>query len=113
MQPMLATVAEGVPRGPEWVHEVKWDGMRVLADVHDGRLVLSSRTGRDVSVPGDGTMRLSLETSLPGVFAVGDVRSRSIKRVATAVGDGATVIATLHGYLAQHPAPEPAGATES
>lgn len=50
MQPMLATVAEGVPRGPEWVHEVKWDGMRVLADVHDGRLVLSSRTGRDVSV---------------------------------------------------------------
>ena len=63
------------------------------------------RTGRDVSAPADGTMRLSLETSLPGVFAVGDVRAGSVKRVATAVGDGATVIATLHGYLAAHPAP--------
>ena len=63
------------------------------------------RTGRAVTTaPGD-TMRLSLETSLPGVFAVGDVRSGSIKRVATAVGDGATVIAMLHGYLAAHPAP--------
>ena len=47
---MLASVADGIPRGADWVHEVKWDGMRVLADVHDGRLVLSSRTGRDVSV---------------------------------------------------------------
>ena len=63
------------------------------------------RTGREVTTATDGTMRLSLETSLSGVFAVGDVRSGSIKRVATAVGDGATVIATLHGYLAQHPAP--------
>jgi len=61
------------------------------------------RTGREVTIATDGTMRLSLETSLPGVFAVGDVRAGSIKRVATAVGDGATVIATLHGYLAAHP----------
>ena len=71
------------------------------------------RTGRQVSSPRDGTPRLSLETSLPGVFAVGDVRSGSIKRVATAVGDGATVIATLHGYLAAHPAQDTAeGAAE-
>ena len=42
---MLASVADGIPKGPEWVHEVKWDGMRVLADVRDGRLVLTSRTG--------------------------------------------------------------------
>ena len=39
---------------------------------------------------------LSLETSAPGVFAIGDVRRRSIKRVASAVGDGATVVAELH-----------------
>jgi thioredoxin reductase (NADPH) len=60
------------------------------------------RTGPDVDdEPGD-PMRLPLETSLPGVFAIGDVRAGSIKRVATAVGDGATVIALIHGYLAEH-----------
>jgi thioredoxin reductase (NADPH) len=46
-------------------------------------------------------MRRPLETTLPGVFAIGDVRAGSIKRVATAVGDGATVISTIHGYLAE------------
>jgi thioredoxin reductase (NADPH) len=65
------------------------------------------RTGPDTTSTA-GVMRaetrLPLETSMPGVFAVGDVRSGSIKRVATAVGDGATVIALLHGYLASHPA---------
>jgi thioredoxin reductase (NADPH) len=40
------------------------------------------------------------ETSVPGVFAVGDVRSGSVKRVAASVGEGAQVVATLHGYLA-------------
>ena len=50
MQPMLATVVDRLPSGPEWVHEVKWDGMRILADVHDGRLRLSSRAGNDATV---------------------------------------------------------------
>ncbi len=49
MRPMLATVADTVPAGPAWVHEVKWDGMRLLADVRDGRLTLTSRTERDVT----------------------------------------------------------------
>ena len=42
---------------------------------------------------------LPLETSLPGVFAVGDVRASSVKRVSAAVGEGAAVVAQLHGYL--------------
>ena len=50
LKPMLATVAESVPGGPDWVHEVKWDGMRILADVRDGQVLLTSRSGRDVSV---------------------------------------------------------------
>ncbi len=50
MRPMLASPARVVPSGPEWVHEVKWDGMRVLADVSGGGLTLTSRTERDVTV---------------------------------------------------------------
>ncbi len=42
-----------------------------------------------------------LETNLPGVFAIGDVRASSIKRVAAAVGEGAQVVAAIHGHLAQ------------
>jgi thioredoxin reductase (NADPH) len=44
-----------------------------------------------------------LETTTPGVFAVGDVRHGSMKRVAAAVGDGSTVIRLIHDYLALAP----------
>lgn len=46
-----------------------------------------------------GEDRLPLETSRRGVFAVGDVRSASVKRVAASVGDGAQVVAAIHKYL--------------
>jgi len=42
-----------------------------------------------------------LETSIEGVFAIGDVRAGSVKRVAASVGEGAQVVAALHAYLAQ------------
>lgn len=67
------------------------------------------RTGPDTATAAEmmqGRARLPLETSMSGVFAVGDVRSGSVKRVATAVGDGATVIALIHGYLAEQRARE-------
>jgi thioredoxin reductase (NADPH) len=41
-----------------------------------------------------------LESSLPGVFAAGDVRADSLKRVASAVGEGAAAVALVHRYLA-------------
>jgi thioredoxin reductase (NADPH) len=44
--------------------------------------------------------RRPLETSRPGVFAIGDVRAGSMKRVAASVGEGAQVVATLHATLA-------------
>ena len=40
------------------------------------------------------------ETSVPGVFAAGDVRHGSVKRVTTAVGEGATAVQLVHAYLA-------------
>ncbi|TAA40409.1 FAD-dependent oxidoreductase [Pseudoxanthomonas winnipegensis] len=51
-----------------------------------------------------------LETDRPGVFAIGDVRAGSVKRVAAAVGEGAAVVAQIHQYLAAlepRPAAEP------
>jgi thioredoxin reductase (NADPH) len=51
---------------------------------------------------GDGAA--PLETNIPGVFAIGDVRSGSVKRVAAAVGEGAQVVAQLHAYLANRKA---------
>jgi bifunctional non-homologous end joining protein LigD len=46
---MLASQGTEIPHGPGWAHEIKWDGMRVLADVSDGRLKLLSRNENDVS----------------------------------------------------------------
>ena len=63
-------------------------------------------TGRDVVRDGSRPGRwpldrapLPLETSMPGVFAAGDARDRSMKRVASAVGDGATAVRLVHEYL--------------
>jgi thioredoxin reductase (NADPH) len=53
-------------------------------------------TGEDA-----GGKRHPLETTRRGVFAIGDVRAKSVKRVAAAVGEGAQVVAALHSYLAE------------
>jgi thioredoxin reductase (NADPH) len=70
-------------------------------------------TGRDVVRAGAHPSRwpldrapLPLETSMPGVFAAGDARYRSIKRVASAVGDGATAVRLAQEYLAAEYADE-------
>ena len=48
-----------------------------------------------------GTGHAPLETSVPGVFAVGDVRSGSVKRVGGAIGEGAAAVAMIHQHLAR------------
>ena len=53
----------------------------------------------------DGGPRSALESSIPGVFAVGDVRSGSVKRVGGAIGEGAQAVAAIHNFLAHSPGP--------
>ncbi|UXY23411.1 FAD-dependent oxidoreductase [Streptomyces cynarae] len=76
--------------------------------------VLTGAEAQACSVPGlwqsQGRDCLTLETSLPGVFAAGDVRSGSVKRVASAVGEGAMSIHFVHRYLGHTAAP---GGTDS
>jgi thioredoxin reductase (NADPH) len=63
-------------------------------------------TGRDVEDAGAWPMErtpLPFETGLPGVFAVGDVRFGSVKRVASAVGEGSVSVQSVHRYLAENP----------
>jgi thioredoxin reductase (NADPH) len=62
-------------------------------------------TGQDLpptqpAEPGPAATPLPLETSMPGVFAAGDVRHGSVKRVASAVGEGSVSIRSVHQYLA-------------
>jgi thioredoxin reductase (NADPH) len=60
----------------------------------------------DIAVPpGTGRRRLPYETSVDGLFAAGDVRDGSMKRVAAAVGEGSSVIRSIHRYLAFCPDP--------
>ena len=67
------------------------DGCGVTVD-RGGFVVTGAQSDPGRPVP-------TLETSVPGVFAVGDVRSGSVKRVGGAIGEGAQVVASLHGFL--------------
>ena len=64
-------------------------------------------TGRDVPADhwDDAVPPVNLATTVPGVFAVGDVRSGSMKRVAAAVGEGSSVVPLVHSWLAARPRP--------
>lgn len=57
-------------------------------------------TGSALGQLGDGFQPAALESSIPGVFAVGDVRSGSVKRVGGAIGEGAAAVSQIHRYLA-------------
>ena len=90
---MLATPGP-LPTGPEWVYEVKWDGMRLLAEVTDGEVRLVTRAGRDVTatfpeltgltsiapdVVLDGEVVL-LEEGVPSFAALADRVHRPVSR---------------------------------
>ncbi len=82
-------------------------GAAPRTDWLDGVLARDARgfilAGRDAQADGWPLARepAILETSLPGVFVAGDVRARSIKRVASAVGEGSMAVSLIHEYLAE------------
>jgi thioredoxin reductase (NADPH) len=67
----------------------------------DNRGFVVTGFARSGQASAEAGIRYSLETSVPGMFAVGDVRSDCAKRVAAAVGDGAGVVGQIHAYLGQ------------
>jgi thioredoxin reductase (NADPH) len=69
----------------------------------DGSGVMLDPRGFVLAGADVGADRRPLETSRLGVFAIGDARSGSIKRVAAAVGEGAQVVSALHAFLAARP----------
>ena len=94
-------VAAGEPPGLWWGKGAETLGLVGEVDA-DGFL----RTGTDVSVQslqrwqGLGREPLPFETSVPRIFAAGDVRRGSMKRVAAAVGEGSSAVASVHRALA-------------
>ena len=81
--------------------------LRGALDLDDRGFIVTGSTAMDGAIPSP------FATSLPGVFAVGDVRSGSVKRVASAVGEGSVVVQAIHSYLGSldpvpGPGPEPA-----
>ncbi|HEU6444117.1 MAG TPA: DNA ligase D [Gaiellaceae bacterium] len=56
-RPMLATLADEVPKGKEWTHEVKWDGYRAIADVRQSQTTLTSRNDNDLTTRFDSVAR--------------------------------------------------------
>jgi len=80
-----------------------WNKQNVLLKDEAGYLLTGNdfvRDGKSMTPWPLPRLPYSMETSIPGVFAAGDVRHNSIKRCATAVGDGATAVAVVHRYLA-------------
>ena len=78
--------------------------LQSAVELDEGGFVLAGRELDRSALEGEAWHRLSrepypLETSLPGVFAAGDVRSGSIKRVASAVGEGSMAVRLVHQYL--------------
>jgi thioredoxin reductase (NADPH) len=87
------------------VPRTEWLGGQVELDekgfVRTGSLLMQGRSEPPPAFASLGRPPHPLETSVPGVFAVGDVRSQSVKRVASAVGEGSMAVRFVHEVLAR------------
>jgi thioredoxin reductase (NADPH) len=80
--------------------EPRTEWLRGVIQLSDRAFIL---TGRDLPAEAWPLRRapLPFETSLPGVFAAGDIRHGSVKRVAGAAGEGSVTVGSVHQYLAE------------
>jgi thioredoxin reductase (NADPH) len=74
-----------------------------LGYVKTGEDAIEAKLARNLAVPPDRVF-LPLETCVPGVFAIGDLRHKAVKRVASAVGEGSVVVRQVLDYLARQEA---------
>lgn len=82
IDPQLATLVDDVPAGDDWIHEIKYDGYRILAFVEDGRARLVSRNGKDWTAAfpavASAAARIAVESAvLDGEVVVLDPEGRS------------------------------------
>ena len=84
-------------RARDGVETVPADGLFILIGAEPRAEWLPPEVERDER--GFVTTKDDYSTNVPGVFAIGDVRSGSVKRVASAVGEGSVVIQHVHHYL--------------
>jgi thioredoxin reductase (NADPH) len=90
----------GVERSEPWHHLFVFAGAEPETEWLQGSGIEVDRNRFVVTGAASGAERgASLESCLPGVFAVGDVRCGSVKRVGGAIGEGATVVAQIHRHL--------------
>ena len=85
----------GADPNSQWLDGVICDNHGFVLTDHQLEAVL------DGEWSGPGRDPLPFETSVPGVFVAGDVRAESVKRVASAVGEGAMAVMLVHRYLEQ------------
>ncbi|MFZ1411366.1 MAG: non-homologous end-joining DNA ligase [Micropruina sp.] len=97
MRPMLATRGVTVPTGAGWSHEVKWDGMRVLARIRAGRITLTSRNANDVTV------------AYPELAALADSRAMILDGEVVALANG---VPSFHALTERIHVVKPARAAE-
>jgi bifunctional non-homologous end joining protein LigD len=73
LEPMLATIGEGAFSGPEWLFEIKWDGVRALAWIEDGKLTLRARHGADITKRYPELAALPAALTLPRAIVDGEI----------------------------------------
>ena len=95
LSPMLATLVDAIPTGDEWLHEIKFDGYRMLCRIDQGKVTIFSRSGKDWTGPlgrvADAVGELGLKSAwLDGEVAVVDDRGRtSFQALQNALSDPA------------------------